>query len=130
MKNNLTVIAVAIAVLIILFPLGYSLVWPVVSQGTEPGEPFLEVPEGSCVAEKSYMRYRHMDLLDQIRDEAVRQGKRERVGPNKREITLTNCVKCHGGREQFCNRCHTAVNLQVNCFRCHYDPGSVAQTDK
>jgi len=128
MNDNVKVIAVVIAVLIILFPLGYSLVGPVVTQGTESSASFLETPEGKCVEEKTYMRYHHMHLLREVREEAVREGKRGRMGLNHWEITLDNCLKCHGSREQFCSKCHRAVNLSLNCFGCHYDAGLATET--
>ncbi|MBN1588550.1 MAG: hypothetical protein JW888_03455 [Pirellulales bacterium] len=127
MTDNLKSIAVAIIVLIILFPFGYSMVQPIVSQDTEAAEPFLDLPKGTCVAERTYMRYHHMDLLKEARDEAVREGKRGKKGLNGEEITINNCLKCHGNRERFCDRCHEAVNLHPNCFRCHFDPESVAK---
>lgn len=126
MQKNIKAIAVAVAVLIVLFPLLYSLVVPVVSQGTESAEPFLEIPEGKCVKDATYMRYHHMTLLKNIRDEAVRGGKRGTMGDNGWEITLDNCLKCHTSREQFCAQCHRAVNLPLNCYDCHYDPELVA----
>ena len=127
MQHNVKAIAVAVAVLIILFPLGYSLVVPVVSQGTESTEPFLELPEGKCVKDATYMRYHHMTLLKEIRDKAVRGGKRGRMGDNGWEITLDNCLKCHTSRERFCGQCHAAVNLPLNCYDCHHDPELVAK---
>ena len=128
MKNNVQIIAVAVAVLIMLFPLAYSLLYPLVSQGTENLPVFLEKPAGSCVANTAYMRYHHMDLLREVRNEAVREGVRGRMGLNDQEVTLNNCLNCHTSRERFCNQCHRAVNLRVNCFNCHYDPELNAET--
>ena len=110
---------VLVFVLVILAPFGYSMVRPVLTQGTEPGEVFLDIPnEGECVREVEYMRFRHMDLLKETREEVIRGGVRG-------EITLSGCRDCHTYREQFCNKCHDAVTLKLDCFGCHYYPESV-----
>ena len=118
--DNKTVVAVS--VLIILFPLGYSVVSSVFSQSTQGSRPFLEKPDekhgNECVLETEYgldARFHHMDLLKQLRDDAVRDGKRGGIGFNK-------CRECHTSRERFCNQCHNAVNLHLDCYRCHYYP--------
>ena len=109
---------VAVSVLIILLPLGYSAVYAVFARGGEASEPFIEMPDGeTCVGGKSgeYMRYHHMDFLKDIRDDAVRKGERGEIGIN-------SCRECHTSRERFCNQCHDAVNLHLGCFHCHYYP--------
>jgi hypothetical protein len=112
------VLLVVIPILIILFPLGYSVADFLFSKDTQRSRPFLQMPDAKyrqCVRETSYMRFHHMDLLKAIRDETVREGK---AG----EITLENCQGCHTNRERFCNQCHNAVNLNLDCFGCHYYP--------
>ncbi len=126
MISNKTI--VAIAVVMMLLPLVYSVVRPAFSQYSDE-TPFLELPEGmdECLPEfelpegvtqdkTTYMRYHHMHLLKDIRDQAVRDpaGKRKR-----RDIGLRSCSKCHTSQENFCNRCHEAVNLYLKCFECH-----------
>lgn len=116
MKINQGMIA-AICVLIILFPVGYSVLSAVFSPGTRDSQPFLEKPEKSdkCVRDATYMRFHHMDFLKDLRNEAAREGVRGDVG-------LFSCRECHTSRERFCNQCHDAVNLNLNCFSCHYYP--------
>ncbi len=117
LNNNTKVIVVAIPILIILFPLGYSVVSYILSQGKRP-QPFIERPDEKyekCVRDTTYMRFHHMDLLKGIRDEIVREGKRG-------EILLNKCRECHTSRERFCSQCHNAVNLHLDCFDCHYYP--------
>ena len=116
--NNKYVIAVAIIALIILFPLGYSVVSYIFAQGSEKPEPFLERPDAKykeCVKETEYMRLHHWELLRIVREEVVRYGKRG-------EIALNKCRECHTSRERFCNQCHNAVSLTPDCFECHYYP--------
>ncbi len=118
LRTKSTLLAVAIPVLIILLPLGYAVVSTVLAQGAPPSPPFLERPDkqyDKCVKETVYMRFHHMDLLKAIREEVVRDGKRG-------EISLNNCRKCHASRERFCNQCHNAVSLHLDCFGCHDYP--------
>ena len=107
-----------ILVVIILIPLGYSVVGRIVAPGAEAAETFLERPDAKherCVKETEYMRYHHWELLREVRKEVVRYGKRSEIG-------LARCVDCHTSRERFCNRCHEAVSLYPDCFGCHYYP--------
>ena len=110
---------VAAFVVIILAPFAYSLVRPVVARGSAPGDVFIELPdEGECVRDTEYMRFHHMDLLRETREDVIRQGVRG-------DITLSGCRDCHTYRGEFCNKCHEAVTLSVDCFGCHYYPESV-----
>ena len=130
--NNNTVVAVV--VLIILLPIGYSVVGSALSLGSSGSEPFLELPDAKdgerCVVEKEYgqnARFAHMHFLKEIREEAVRKGNRGDVG-------FDTCWTCHANKERgtsrarFCDKCHVAVNLYLNCFQCHLDPDSTAET--
>ena len=79
---------------------------------------FLEAPAGAsdrCVDSVEDMRFHHMDLLKEIRARVVRDGKRS-------DITLDTCRSCHPSRERFCNRCHDAASVVLDCFGCHYYP--------
>lgn len=110
--------AVLIAVIVLLFPFGYSVAAALFSSGPTPEDPFLALPENpeqGCIRDLEYMRFRHMDLLTEMRDTGVRGGA-------AREVTFTGCTVCHTSREDFCTRCHQAVNLTPDCFECHYYP--------
>lgn len=105
-----------VGVVLLLCPFGYSAVSALVTGG-EP-EPFLAPPEHAeqgCIRPIEYMRFRHMDLLTEMRDAGVRHGAR-------REVTFTDCTRCHTTRAGFCDRCHESVNLEPDCFECHYYP--------
>ena len=79
---------------------------------------FLEMPTNAeaCVEDTEYMRFYHMDLLKEVREDVIRRGDRS-AG-----ITLSGCATCHENRATFCNRCHEAVTLPLDCFGCHYYP--------
>jgi len=115
MNTRRQVIAVIILLMIILFPFGYSVYCHAFSK-TSPQIP--KRPDkkyDQCVKDTVYMRYHHMDLLNDLRDQAVREGKYADIG-------IRTCKECHTSREQFCNKCHDAVNLSPDCFGCHYYP--------
>ncbi len=125
--NNKTV--VALSVVIILFPLGYSAVCSVFIRDANPSEPFLVYPDGEfCVdgMDRTYMRFHHMDFLKDIRDKAMREGIRGDAGFGE---GTDRCRDCHTYRDQFCDRCHTAVDLHLDCFGCHYYPTSPGSDD-
>lgn len=111
-RNTIVVIA---CTLVLLLPIAYSAVSAVLVQ---PLEPFLELPDEKyreCVRDKEYMRFHHMDLLKEIREEFVRYG-------NRGDVALSSCRGCHTSRQRFCDRCHNAVSLNLDCFGCHYYP--------
>jgi hypothetical protein len=75
----------------------------------------LEIPEGKCIEDAKVMRNSHFLFLKRARDEAVRSRK-------KVKMRLSECRKCHLRRGSFCDRCHSSVNLEPDCFLCHYYP--------
>ncbi|MBU0518389.1 hypothetical protein KKA00_10325 [bacterium] len=116
--RNTSFITVLILALIILLPIGYSVITYGFTANEQNDKPFLEMPDPKykkCVRETEYMRYHHWELLRGIREEVVRYGKRE-------DIDLNKCRECHTSRERFCNKCHDATSLKPDCFHCHYYP--------
>lgn len=107
------------AVLLIFFPMGYSLgAYLVRADALENVRPFLERPAPEfkeCLEDAAYMRFHHMDLIKEIRDAGVRGGA-------IRSTSFSSCRGCHTSRERFCTRCHLSVNLKPDCFHCHYYP--------
>ena len=89
-----------------------SPVWYQAASGAIAGPPDLKIESESpvCVAETSFMRALHMDLLDDWRDEAVRDGDRAYLGLGgveyDKSIGGTCLGSCHSNREEFCDRCH------------------------
>ena len=116
--SKLYIIAVALPILIILSPLGYSISSFVFAEETENPQPFLERPDAKyedCVKETDYMRFHHWELLRGIREEIVRYGK---TG----DITINKCRECHTSRERFCDKCHNEISMKPDCFECHHYP--------
>ena len=117
-RNTRSALIAAIPLLVILLPLGYSVVSSLFAHDVTPSEVFLERPDpkyDKCVKETAYMRFHHWELLRGIREEVVRYGQRGELG-------LAKCRECHTSRERFCNQCHDAVSLYPDCFGCHYYP--------
>ena len=109
---------VLISGLIILMPVGYSVARAAFAQRPDMPDVFLERPIAAfqdCVDETTHMRFHHMDLLKDLREEVIRDGIRG-------ELTLEHCATCHTSRERFCDRCHTAASVILDCFGCHYYP--------
>ena len=111
--------------LVVFLAVVTSPVWSHALKGTAVGAPELTIGGESpvCVAETSYMRSFHMDLLNDWRDEAVRDGDRVYVGLGgveyDKSIGGTCLESCHSNREEFCDRCHEYVGAEVYCWDCH-----------
>lgn len=105
-------------IVVVLFPLAYSMVSWVFAQGATPPQGFLDRPDAKyeqCIKETVYMRFHHWELLRGVREEVVRYGRRGEIG-------LYRCRECHTSRARFCDQCHDAVSLTPDCFDCHYYP--------
>ncbi|KLU62229.1 hypothetical protein CEB3_c14490 [Peptococcaceae bacterium CEB3] len=99
-----------------------------IGEANAPPAPSLNTPVinalavKQCIEPAEFMRVYHMQLLNQWRDEAVRQGKYVYVSSTgkKYRISLENtCLKCHSNEEKFCQRCHTYAGVKIYCWECH-----------
>ena len=82
----------------------------------------------TCVEGKEFMRANHMKMLNDWRDESVREGRRTYTAKDGQtfEKSLTGtCIQCHTNKEQFCDRCHNYVGAKPTCFSCHIVPREV-----
>ena len=78
-----------------------------------------------CVEDAAFMRAEHMQLLNEWRDQALRNGSRVYVNAKgtKFDISLQNtCLKCHNNYEDFCDKCHKTNNVEPYCWTCHILP--------
>ena len=101
---------------VILLPMALTLVGFVFSRGEDMPQVFLEAPDpewDNCVRDAEFMRFHHMDLLKEVRGDVIRKGL-------KGGITLVGCGDCHHNRDQFCDKCHTAASVTLDCWGCHY----------
>lgn len=126
-KSGKVIIGIVIFLILATSPFWYNL-----SSGTSNQKPELviatkDVPgKDKCVRDKDYMRTSHMDLLDEWREDVVRNGNRVYISPDNHKeynMSLTNtCLDCHSNKEQFCNQCHNYVNVNPYCWTCHIIP--------
>ncbi len=90
-------------------------------------QPKVELPKNAkeCVAPVENMRTSHMQLLDEWRDMALREGKRTYISANGKEYTISlvnTCMQCHNSKKEFCDKCHTAAGVTPYCWDCHVPP--------
>jgi hypothetical protein len=75
-----------------------------------------------CIEPTSFMRARHMELLNDWRDAVVRRADRVYVASDgqqhARSLTGT-CLRCHAEPDKFCNRCHAYAGVEALCWDCH-----------
>ncbi len=131
MYNGGKIIAgLIILVALVTFPIFYNMGKPVAMP-----EPKLDTPEirmwekekgkKECVEAKSFMRANHMQLLNDWRDWAVRDGKRVYVNAEGKHFTISlqnTCMHCHSNKKEFCDSCHTYANVKPYCWSCHLAP--------
>ncbi|MFH1215048.1 MAG: sulfate reduction electron transfer complex DsrMKJOP subunit DsrJ [Pseudomonadota bacterium] len=95
--------------------------------GKKVEAPKLEKPVGykECVKPIDYMKQSHMVLLNEWRDEVIREGKREMIEVEGKlyEKSLQNgCMHCHTSKKKFCDVCHTFASVYPYCWDCHVAP--------
>lgn len=101
-------------------------VWPaptLAGEGGRTAKPVIEIANpGKCVAPAEEMRRNHMEMLKHQRDRTLRAGIRGEPA------SLNACIECHasqktgsvlGGKENFCESCHSYVAVKLDCFECH-----------
>jgi hypothetical protein len=113
---------IIVFLVLITFPIWYNM-----ALGEAGPVPDLEkaVRGEQCVRDNDYMTTHHMDVLNEWRDEVVRDNDRYETGPDGEEYekSLTNtCLGCHVNKDRFCDRCHDYAGVKPYCWDCHIDP--------
>ncbi|MCF8055492.1 MAG: sulfate reduction electron transfer complex DsrMKJOP subunit DsrJ [Desulfocapsa sp.] len=110
--------------------------FPVWFQGLKAGDmPKPELPPGGekqCVMPADYMRANHMQLLNEWRDNVLRDGNREILEINGKKYPKglqMACMECHSRKEKFCDSCHTYAAVDPYCWDCHLTPNEVASKE-
>lgn len=117
------IIGLIIGLLILLFPFLYD-----AGKAAKVPEPELTVKAKEakvCVLPKSEMRADHMKLLDEWRQEVVRDAERVYISADGRTFdkSLQNtCLNCHSNKTKFCDQCHTYMGVAPFCWDCHLEP--------
>ncbi|HYQ48165.1 MAG TPA: sulfate reduction electron transfer complex DsrMKJOP subunit DsrJ [Thermodesulfovibrionales bacterium] len=127
MYNSGKIIA-GLAVFFILATLPFLLNLGKANAKIEPSIDTSEInamPQKHCVEPKAFMRSEHMQLLNNWRDQVVRNGNLIYVGSdgNEYSISLQNgCMKCHSNKKEFCDKCHNYMAVAPYCWSCHIAP--------
>jgi len=83
------------------------------------------VGEKECIESKEFMRTEHMQLLNDWRDWALRDGKRTYTNHKGKQFTISlqnTCMKCHTNKAEFCDKCHNDAGVSPYCWDCHVQP--------
>ena len=86
--------------------------------------------KGACVEDPEWMRANHMQLLNQWRDEVVREGKRVHTSMTTGDKYWKSlgkpdgCLCCHTDQAKFCDKCHdyAGISETIYCWECHVAP--------
>ncbi len=123
-------IGIAVFVLIAAFPFWYGGFKPKAAPDIDLNTPEINsLSEKQCVASTAYMKTEHMRLLNQWRNDVVRNNDRTYTAPDGRRFdkSLTKtCLACHTNKERFCNRCHNYAGANPKCWDCHSETASSA----
>ncbi len=119
------VAGLGLALIGLTFPIWYTL-----AAGGLAEPPQLELPaqQSQCVESREFMRAHHMELLNQWRDEVVRDGDVSHVNISGKAYpkSLTRgCMSCHASKANFCQRCHDYANVRLSCWECHVAPEEI-----
>ena len=109
--------------ILLLFP-----VWYQVGKASNIPDPQLTETAkkaGKCVEEKEFMKTQHMKMLDQWRNEVVRDGERyytSTEGKMYYKSLQVTCMECHSNKTKFCDQCHDYTGVDPFCWDCHIEP--------
>jgi len=124
-NKGMIITGLAVFVLFVTFPVWFN--------GLDAGPlPKPELPPGGekeCVAPVAVMRDSHMQLLNEWRDDVLRNSDRVSVtvgGKEYRKGLQLACMQCHSNKEKFCDTCHTYAAVQPTCWDCHLTPAEAA----
>ena len=128
MYNKGTIIpGLIIFVLFVTFPLWFNAFSTAASTVPKP-----ELPPGgekACIAPAAEMRANHMVMLNEWRDDVLRDGDRVSVtvdGKEYRKGLQMACMQCHSNKEKFCDSCHEYASVKPYCWDCHLTQSALA----
>ncbi len=115
--------------LIIFVGLFTSPIWYDLSSGKAAlKESELSLPtkenQKQCVASLQFMQDNHMILLNDWRNQVVREGKRFYVSTDHKKFNMSlskTCLNCHSNTSEFCDKCHNDIGVSPYCWDCHIE---------
>lgn len=75
-----------------------------------------------CIVSTQDIKDNHMQMLDQWRNDVVREGSRDFTNSSGQvyEKSLDGtCLECHSNRQEFCDKCHDYAGVKPYCWECH-----------
>lgn len=119
---------IIIAGLVVVLAVLTSPIWYSLAAGEQEGKPEFDL-QGDCVEDVDYMLGHHMDLLEEWRNDVVREGNGEKhkssSGEYEKSLTKTCLAKCHvtetAGQAGFCRKCHEYADVHPTCWDCHVE---------
>ena len=112
-----------IFLILLLFP-----VWYQVGKAEKVPDPQLtETAKKAqqCVEAKSFMKTQHRKMLDQWRNEVVRDAERYYTSSDGKiyyKSLQVTCMECHSNKSKFCDQCHDYMGVSPYCWDCHVAP--------
>ena len=121
---NAKAVIIGIVIFVAIFSSPFWTSW--IGQTYQKTGVVLPAGEKTCIEETEFRRAQHMRLLDEWRDQALREENRVYVSAldgRKWVISLQNtCLKCHSNYTEFCEKCHVANSVYPYCWTCHIIP--------
>lgn len=124
---NAKAVIIGIIIFVVIFSSPFWLGW--IGQDYTKTGVVLPKNETTCIENTEFMRAQHMRLLNEWRDQALREENRVYVSAltgKKFNISLQNtCTSsgCHNNYKEFCEKCHVANSVYPYCWTCHIIPG-------
>jgi hypothetical protein len=112
-----------IGVGLLLFPVVYN-----AGKAAKAPEPVLTEKAKAaqqCVESTAFMKTEHMKLLDEWRQQVVREDERYYKSPSGKlhyKGLQTTCMECHSNKSKFCDECHNYMGVDPYCWECHIAP--------
>ncbi len=121
-NSGKVIVGLIIFLILITFPVWYN-----IATGKAGYVPELEKASkgDDCVRDAEWMTSHHMDLLNEWRDEVVRDGDRFTTtaeGVRYEKSLSSTCLDCHENKDRFCDRCHDYMGVEPYCWSCHVVP--------
>jgi hypothetical protein len=121
------IIGIIIFVIVFATPILFNLGGSEIEPSPNIVYPVSDTPM-ECIHSKEYMRNNHMDLLNEWRDEVVRNEIRTYIAPSGKKFEMSmsgTCISCHSNKDTFCDECHDYLGVDPYCWDCHVEPSKV-----
>ena len=118
------IILLIIFLVLTLFPVWHQM-GKASGEAPEPQLTAMAKEAGKCIESKDFMKTQHMKMLDQWRNDVVRDGDRyytSSEGKTYYKSLQVTCMECHSNKSKFCDQCHDYAGATPFCWDCHIAP--------